>query len=211
MNFSSIYRDQHTNLPITLDEDTARGNTYIVTGANAGLGYECVKHLARFRAERVIMAVRNTKAGNDAARAIEREVASTGQSTRLEVWELDLASFDSVKAFAQRVLKNLDRVDALIENAGVASTSWGEQEDGWNLNMTVNLASTMLLTVLLMPHLRASGKKAGIVPRIAIIGSIVSFTPEGKGCFDKLDKENILSDIIDKEKWKSSVADLYVA
>lgn len=202
MGFFAILRDQYTNLPIALNEDTVRDGTYIVTGANTGLGYECAKRLVRLRAKRVIMAVRNTKAGTDAARAIEAEVASTGKTTQLEVWDLDLSKFNSVKAFARRVEKNLDRVDAVIENAAVAASTWGEGEDGWGTTMTVNVVSTMLLTVLLMPHLRATGKQFGIVPRITIIGSGVGFMPDSKNCLDKLDTGNILQDITNREKWE---------
>lgn len=201
MNFSKVLRDQYTNLPISLTEDTARGCTYIVTGANSGLGYECTKRLVRLQAGRVIMAVRNTKAGTDAARAIEKELGSLSNTTKLEVWELDLSKYNSVKAFVRRVEKNLERVDALIENAAVAASAWDGGEDGFDMNMTVNLVSTLLLTVLLMPHFRASGQKFGIVPRIAIIGSGAGFMEPGKEQLDKLDKENILEDLADQEKW----------
>lgn len=213
--FWEVLRAQYTNLPISLTEETCHGRTYIVTGANTGLGYECAKHLVRMRAGRVIMAVRNTKAGEDAARVIEAssEVRSTSsgsndKKTDLQVWHLDLAKYDSVKAFVARVEKDLDRVDAVIENAAVAVEKWTEGEEGWDLIMTVNLLSTMLLTMLLVPYLRTVGTRFGVVPRIAIIGSGAAFLDEPRACLDKIDKENILRDIAVQDKWKASLIDL---
>ena len=98
-----------------------KGRTVIVTGANAGLGREVVKYLVRLGASRVILAVRNTSKGEAARKYVEQE---TGLKTCLmEVWQLDMASFDSVKAFAKRA-EGLERLDAVVANAGIWPTKF---------------------------------------------------------------------------------------
>lgn len=99
----------------TYPRTSCEGKTIIVTGANGGLGYEAAKHFVRLGAEKVILGVRSVEKGNKAAASIESEEKRTGV---VEVWELDLASYDSVKRFAARV-DGLKRVDSVVENAGM--------------------------------------------------------------------------------------------
>jgi Dehydrogenases with different specificities (related to short-chain alcohol dehydrogenases) len=108
---------QRRNLPLLATTETCSGGTYIVTGANTGLGFEAAKHLVALGAAKVVMGVRNVSAGETAKAEIEK---ATGQANVADVWALDLASYESVKAFAKRAIAELDRVDAVIENAAVA-------------------------------------------------------------------------------------------
>jgi retinol dehydrogenase 12 len=91
------------------------GQTVIVTGGNAGLGREAAKFLARLGVERLIIACRTVSKGEEAREYIQK---ASGSTKLIEVWQLDLSSFDSVKAFAQRA-QQLDRLDALLLNAGM--------------------------------------------------------------------------------------------
>jgi retinol dehydrogenase-12 len=84
----------------------------------SGLGYEGAKHLATFGVSRLIFAVRNIEKGEAAAKKLKQEVPSWKGD--VQVWQLDMTSFASVKAFAQR-LNTLDRLDILIESAGVSN------------------------------------------------------------------------------------------
>ena len=93
---------------------SCEGKTIIVTGANVGLGYEAAKHFVRLGAEQVILAVRSLEKGKAAAATIESEERRSGV---VDVWELDLGNYDSVKKFAKRV-DGLKRVDVVLENAG---------------------------------------------------------------------------------------------
>jgi NAD(P)-dependent dehydrogenase (short-subunit alcohol dehydrogenase family) len=72
----------------------------LTAGANVGLGLEAAKHLARFNPHKLILACRNQEKGDRAVRYIT-ETTSVAAGI-VECWELDLASFDSVKAFAKR-------------------------------------------------------------------------------------------------------------
>ena len=179
-SFSEFVKDQHKHLPIVLTPRECQGATYIVTGANTGLGFECAKHLVRLSSKRVILGVRTLRKGEEAKAKIEAE---TGRKGVAEVWHLDLTSYDSVKEFAKKV-QGLDRVDAIIENAGVALDKWSTAE-GLETTLTVNDVSTMLLAVLVLPKLQESGKKFGILPHLVVVGSGVAF--EAKGELEKID------------------------
>ncbi len=142
------------------------GKTIIATGANVGLGKEAVKHFVRLKAEKVIGAVRSIARGEAAKAEIEAETKRTGV---VDVWELDYSSYASVKAFAANVAK-LARVDAVVLNAGIATEKFEIFEDNES-TITVNVVSTTLLTLLLLPTLRSFAAKWDIVPVISIVSS----------------------------------------
>lgn len=169
-----ILKSQYTNLPIVLTPDTVKGRVYIVTGGNNGLGLECVKHLVRLTASRVIFTCRDVAKGREALAVIESETGIKGVA---EAWELDLGDFNSVKAFAKRV-NTLERVDAIIESASLALEFWTVTE-GMETSIAVNIVGTFLLALLVFPKLRESGKRYGITPHLTIIGSTVGFDAVG--------------------------------
>jgi NAD(P)-dependent dehydrogenase (short-subunit alcohol dehydrogenase family) len=142
--------------------------TVIVTGANVGLGLEAARHFTRLNAAKVILAVRSVSKGEAAKKSIESTTKRTGI---VEVWPLDLASYASVKAFAAKAAE-LPRLDAVVENAGLAVSEWSMVEDN-ELTITVNVISTMLLAILLLPALRRSAKEFNTVPRLSIVTSAI--------------------------------------
>ena len=145
------------------------GQTVIVTGANTGLGKEAVRHIARLGASKVILACRNIKAAEEARQDI---LTSTKvDPSILEVWQLDLSSYESVKAFAERASK-LPRLDVLLENAGIASSEF-QLFESHESTITVNVISTFLLALLLLPKLKEVATKFNVQPRIAVISSEV--------------------------------------
>lgn len=148
--------------------------TIIVTGSNVGLGKEAARHFARLGAAKIILAVRNTKAGEDAKTDIE---TSTGCDAKvLEVWNLDLASYDSCKAFAERAEK-LNRIDVLLENAALATRERSLAESH-ERTITVNVISTFYLAMLLLPKLKSTANDFGIHPRLVIVSSGVHAWPK---------------------------------
>ncbi|KAF7160146.1 hypothetical protein CNMCM5623_005661 [Aspergillus felis] len=89
-----------------------------------------------------------------------------------EVWELDLASFESVKLFAERALK-LPRLDILVENAGIATYTFDTAE-GHERTITINVISTFPLGLLLLPKLKATAKEfPSSTPHLSIVTSDV--------------------------------------
>lgn len=199
MEFINFIRAQYSTLPIALDPSDVKGKTYIVTGSNTGLGYECTKHLANLGTARIIMAVRNIKSGEEAKSTIEKD---SGRHSNIAVWHLDMSSYDSVKKFARRVGDELDRVDGVVENAGLVAGEWNTAE-GHLATITVNVTATLLLAVLLVPHLQKSAKAYKTNPRIAIVGSNVAFHAEP--LIKQLDRENIFDDLDNQKKWESQI------
>lgn len=165
MNIPHFLHSQFFVKPTYPTQDCA-GKTFIVTGANTGLGLEAARHFTRLNAQKVILAVRTVSKGEAAKRDIED---STKRSGVVEVWPLDLASYDSVKAFARRA-EGLERVDAVVENAGVSTDKFVLMEDNES-TITTNVVSTFLLALLLLPKLRESAQKFGIEPHLTVVTS----------------------------------------
>jgi retinol dehydrogenase-12 len=88
----------------------------------------------------------------------------------VKVWQLDLGSSASVIAFAERCEKELDRLDIVLENAGISTSKFELVEDNES-TITVNVISTFLLAHLLVPKLKETARKYNIRPVIAIMAS----------------------------------------
>lgn len=146
------------------------GKTIIVTGSNVGLGKEAVRHFVQLGASKVIIAVRSIEKGEAAKKDIE---ASTNTSNILEVWQLDLQSYESVKEFAQRA-SGLKRLDAIIENAGKSTFKY-ESVGGNESTITVNVVSTFLLALLILPTLQRTAREFNVTPNLVIVASEVHF------------------------------------
>ncbi|KAL7925742.1 hypothetical protein ACQKWADRAFT_199624 [Trichoderma austrokoningii] len=199
---ADLVPNQLKKLPIALTAEDCKGKTYIVTGANGGLGYEVAKHLVRLEAAKVIIGVRNAEAGNAAKSTIETLL---GRKDVIEVWDLDLASYDSVKAFAEKV-KGLERIDALVLNASALITAWDIKE-GNESGITINFMSNFLLAVSVLPHLQAIAKRDEIKPHLVVVGSVGGlFSGEQVKRFPKT---GILDDLNDEAKWKRDMSNRY--
>lgn len=162
------------------------GQTVIVTGSNTGLGKEAARHFARLGAAKLILAVRNTKAG-EAAKADIEQTTQCAPGT-VEVWALDLGDYASVKAFAARAARELERVDVLCENAGIA-TDKKRVVQGHESTITVNVVSTFLLALLMLPQLKETAKRFGVRPRLTVVASEVHAWCK----FPERDEPNVLA------------------
>ncbi|UCG25705.1 MAG: SDR family NAD(P)-dependent oxidoreductase [Chloroflexota bacterium] len=126
------------------------GRIAIVTGANSGIGYETARALAHKGGE-VIMACRNLDKANAAAETVQGE----NPAGSVVVMELDLGDLDSVDAFVAGFKARYDRLDLLINNAGVMHPPYGQTEQGFETQFGVNhlghFALTGQLLDLIMP------------------------------------------------------------
>jgi NAD(P)-dependent dehydrogenase (short-subunit alcohol dehydrogenase family) len=138
----------------------------IITGANTGLGLEAARHIARLNAAKIILGVRSVAKGEAAKADIER---TTGHTGIIEVHEVDLGSYASVQRFAAAMVRE-PRLDALLANAGMAVAEFTLLE-GNESTLTVNVLSTMLLAILLLPALRRSADAHGSVPVVSFVSS----------------------------------------
>jgi NAD(P)-dependent dehydrogenase (short-subunit alcohol dehydrogenase family) len=151
------------------------GKTFVVTGGNAGIGYFICEQLAEAGAT-VVIAARNEARSDAAIVAIRRRVPAADIRFVL----LDLASFASIRT-AAGTLRQLDRIDGLIENAGaiMPSRSRLETVDGNEIMFGTNHLGHFLLTALLYPALQ---KTPG--SRIVTMGS-------GSTRLTKIDLDNL--------------------
>jgi retinol dehydrogenase-12 len=172
----------------------------IVTGANQGLGFEAARRITANGAAKVILAVRSASKGAEAKKDIEKSTNTTGV---VEVWPLDLADYESVKAFAAKA-NELDRLDVLLNNAGVSLSKWTVSDDE-EMTIKVNVISTFLLSFLLLPKLRESAKKYNITPHLTIVSSEVHFFAAYK---ERKHTDEPLFDVLSNER-KSSQMDRY--
>jgi NAD(P)-dependent dehydrogenase (short-subunit alcohol dehydrogenase family) len=115
------------------------GRTFVVTGANSGIGLAAARALGRAGA-RVVLAVRNTEKGEQAAASID------GQT---EVRRLDLSDLSSVRAFAAAWEGDLD---VLVNNAGIMAVPEQRTKDGFEMQIGTNHLGHFALTNLLLPH-----------------------------------------------------------
>jgi NAD(P)-dependent dehydrogenase (short-subunit alcohol dehydrogenase family) len=133
------------------------GRVFVVTGANSGLGFETARVLGG-RGATVIMAVRNLEKGEAAVESIRAE----HPEAQLDLRELDLADLDSVRAFATGV----ERVDVLVNNAGVMMPPHTHTKQGYELQFGVNHLAHFALTILLFNTLLQSED-----PRVVTVSS----------------------------------------
>jgi NAD(P)-dependent dehydrogenase (short-subunit alcohol dehydrogenase family) len=132
-----------------LFEKDLSGRIYIVTGANSGSGYATTKQLAEQGAH-VVGACRRVEAGQEAFADLGNIRGS------VEIMEMDLASLASVRRFAEAFLAKYDRLDGLVNNAGVMHTPEGRTEDGFETQFGINYLGHFLLTELLLDTLKTS-------------------------------------------------------
>ncbi|MCV7104043.1 SDR family NAD(P)-dependent oxidoreductase [Mycobacterium palustre] len=124
------------------------GRVAVVTGANTGLGYETARALAEHGA-RVVLAVRNLDKGKDAA----ARITANGPRGEVALQELDLTSLGSIRAAAEQLRFQYDRIDLLVNNAGVMWTPKSTTKDGFELQFGTNHLGHFALTGLLLDRL----------------------------------------------------------
>ena len=155
--------------------------TIIVTGANAGLGYQTALALAKKDAT-VIMACRNV----NKAEAAKEQILKEAPNGKLEIIKLDLSDLKSVRAFAKEFLKKYNSLDVLVNNAGVMIPPFSKTVDNFELQMGANYFGHFVLTGLLLDLLnRTAGS------RIVMLSSIAH--KSGKIDFDNLNSEKSFS------------------
>jgi len=155
----------------SLSRSSIAGKTVLITGASRGLGLEAARHYVRLGTSRVILGVRSQSKGEAAKEDILASAPTGGPNAVIDVWLLDLASFSSVKAFADRVTQELDCLDIVILNAAVSKRSFQLTLDGWEETLQVNVLSTALLALLLLPKLRESKSSPDWTARLSIVAS----------------------------------------
>ncbi|XP_041963578.1 retinol dehydrogenase 12 [Alosa sapidissima] len=147
------------------------GKTVLITGANTGIGKETAHDMAR-RGARVVMACRDLIRGERTAEYIR---TSTGNGN-VVVRHLDLASLYSVRQFSKEFIATEERLDILINNAGVMMCPKWVTEDGYETQLAVNHLGHFLLTNMLIGVLKKSSPSRVVnVSSIAHKGGKIDF------------------------------------
>jgi NAD(P)-dependent dehydrogenase (short-subunit alcohol dehydrogenase family) len=124
------------------------GRVAIVTGANGGLGYETALQLAKKDAQ-VILACRNVRKAEEA----KASIVSQYPGARIKTMPLDVSSLREVGKFAAQFGRQYDRLDLLINNAGIMMSPYQVTEDGFENQLATNYIGHFALTGLLLPSL----------------------------------------------------------
>jgi retinol dehydrogenase-12 len=177
----------NTPLPEVTPQDLS-GKVVIVTGANVGIGFETAKAIASMKPKKLILACRNAEKAQNALKTIE----TATNFHDIEVWLLDLSSFESTQAFAKKFNDSGLPLDILVSNAGLGVGPWVETPDGYEITSQVNHLSNALLVSLLHPALkRAKSSPETKFPRVVLVASDTHFwasypTPEDEHPVQKL-------------------------
>ncbi len=134
------------------------GRTAIVTGANSGIGLETARMLALKGAD-VVLACRNPEKGADALDLIEAE----RPAGRVTLQELDLSDLDSVDAFARAFAKTHQRLELLVNNAGLMVPPLTRTKQGFEMQLGTNYLGHFALTLRLLPLLRRTRRARVVV------------------------------------------------
>ena len=127
------------NIPDQADKIT------VVTGSSSGIGYEAAKVLSNKNAK-VIMAVRNMEKGEKA----KQKILAQNSSADIEVMKLDLSDLSSVKNFVDEFKSKYNKLDLLINNAGVMIPPYTKTKDGFELQFGTNHLGHFALTLQLL-------------------------------------------------------------
>lgn len=123
------------------------GQTGVVTGSNIGLGLEASRQLLGLGLSYLILAVRDSRKGENA----RRDLLEGAPSAKIEVWDLNMSDYDSISQFTQRCAK-LPRLDFAILNAGILKVQMEiNPTTGHEEVLQVNYLSTALLALQLLP------------------------------------------------------------
>ena len=146
----------------TLTKDLS-GKTYIVTGANSGVGLETTRQIIK-QGGHVVMACRRPDAAEEVAKSF------SGLKGSYDVLRIDLADLQSVRDFAAEFLSKYDKLDGLACNAGMANMTgdFGRTKDGLELTTGISYFGHFLLTELLLDVLKTSAPS-----RVVLVSSVV--------------------------------------
>lgn len=156
-------------LPTRSTYPDLREKVIIVTGASTGLGLEAARQLIGLGLLHIVLAVRSLEKGEAAAAAL----AKVSPKATIEVWALEMESYESIEAFVRKCETDLHRIDGAILNAGISPLKFAKSSStGHERTIQINHLSTALLAVLLLPVLKA--KRSGNRPAILTIVNSVT-------------------------------------
>lgn len=143
------------------------GKTVIVTGSSSGIGFEAARVLASKNAE-VIIAVRNSEKGKKAIGKITQQFPSA----KLHLMKLDLADLNSIQLFSEEFKSKFEKLDLLINNAGVMIPPYSKTKDGFELQFGTNHLGHFALTAQLFNKLSPEARIVNVASAAHKYGNI---------------------------------------
>lgn len=191
----SEFHSKPNHLPAGTD---LSGKVAIITGASSGLGFESSRQLLSFGLSHLVLTARSLQRGETAAAKLRKENAKA----TVEVWTLEMQSYDSIRSFIRRVDSQLPRLDIVILNAGVSKLSFqAVQKTGYEEMFQVNYLSTVLLSICLLPILK-SRSPSGTPGRLTIVTSGLSLVAK----FPNSERSPLLPSFKDEKIFSGSEA-----
>ncbi|KAL4947712.1 hypothetical protein BDW69DRAFT_204127 [Aspergillus filifer] len=180
-----------TRTPLDLSTKTA-----MITGGTSGLGYECAAQLLSNNLSHLIITSRDARKGDEALKSLRERFPAAD----IEVWSLDMLDYESIKSFVGRC-DQLNRIDIVILNAGIVAGKFKVNEKTKHEEcFSVNYLSTALLSILLLPVLKAKRPPGDEPSRLTFIGSGLALA----ATFSERKAANVLSAFDDPAFFKST-------
>ena len=150
-----------------------------MTGSTNGLGLEASRQLLSYQLSSLILTARSTTKGEQVAAELRAEYPQAD----IEVWFLEIESYDSIQAVARRAAE-IPRLEIAVLNAGMQTAAFMTLPSGPERSVQVHYLSTMLLAMLLLPVLKAKRPARSQPGWLTIVssgtarGATISFEPE---------------------------------
>jgi NAD(P)-dependent dehydrogenase (short-subunit alcohol dehydrogenase family) len=145
------------------------GKVIVVTGGSSGLGKESIHQLVKHNPSKIYLGARTSQRGNAAIEEIISDVPSA--KGKIHYFEIDMASLASVKRAADLILKENDRLDILMNNAGIMNVPAGVSTEGYEIQFGTNYMGPTLFTRLLLPLLQKTAEASNSDVRIINLSS----------------------------------------
>jgi NAD(P)-dependent dehydrogenase (short-subunit alcohol dehydrogenase family) len=190
MSLKQLFNDAR-NPPANPTHLSFKDKAVLVTGANTGLGYQAALKYAALGASPLILGVRSREKGEAAKASITRETKCAPGS--ILVMTVDLSIFASVKEFVDRLNEQVPRLHVALLCAGVAKPTFVTSPEGHEISTQVNVLSTALMALLLLPKLRETAAAGGDLPHLCFVNSQSSHlvkpdqVPVGQTLIQRLD------------------------
>lgn len=173
-NFGKVFWNNQFKVKIPLPSEKSFGSLVgkvaIVTGANQGLGFEAARQLLILGLSYLVVAVRSLDKGKAAA----AKLVTANPLAKIDVWALDMESYDSIQAFVRKCDTELSSIDYTLLNAGCAPMNFNKvRSTGHETAVQVNHLSTILLTILLLPVLKAKSARQDPA-RLTLVNSVTA-------------------------------------
>lgn len=151
------------------------GKTYVITGANSGIGYEAARYLGEKGGD-IVMVCRSVEKGKAARKTLSSQVKG-----KVDLIQMDLSNMSSIRRAAEDLRKRCSKIDALVNNAGIMMTPQQKTVDGFDLQMASNHLGHFLWSGLLLDLVEAAEG------RVVVLSSLAHK-------YDPLDLDDLMSD-----------------